>query len=133
MKKNELNNEENEDECIVDDESSNGASAKLPYSTKQFINCVYSNKGKVHSHHLPYFRIESENDNWESLFSSFYEKDFLYLSHKEVWRLNVNLIDFVGSNTVKYQRVKREQQTTLKSFSNLKNKSSREILKDMLL
>ena len=133
MKRKEINIKVHEDEWIVDEDWNNVASAKIPYSTKQFKNKVCSDKENVHLYHLPYFRMDSGKDNWESLLSSFDEKDFLYLSHKEVKRLNVSFIGVMNSNTTKYQRVKRKHQATLKSFSDLKNKSSREIMKDMLI
>ena len=133
MKRKEINTKIFEDEWVVDEDWSNAAYAKLPYSTKQFKNIVYLDKGKIHSHHLPYFHMDDGKDDWESLLSSFDEKDFLYLSHKEVKRINVGSIGFINSNTTKCQRVNRKHQATLKSFSDIKNKSSWEILKDMLI
>ena len=133
MKNQELTDKIQDDECCIDEEWNNVASAKLPYSTKQFKNWIYSNKGKVYSYHLKYFCMVSERDNWESIFSSFDEKDFLYLSHNEIKRINVNFIDIINPKTTKFQKVKRNHQVTQKSISKIKNKSSREILKDMLI
>ena len=133
-----MSNEENnkeiwEDECIVDEDSNSVVSAKLPYSTKQLKNWVYSNKGKVYSHHLPLFCIDKEKVYWESIDSSFDEINFIYLSHKEVKRLNNHLIEFKNSNSVNVQRNKKHIHSTFKFASEIRKKSSREILQDMML
>ena len=121
-----------EDECSVDENSTSVISANLPYSTKQFDNWVYSNKGKVHSHHIHLFQMELDKDNWGSLESSFDEMNFMYLSHKEIIKINHNLIEYKNSNSVKVQRRKWLLTTTMKSASEIRKKSSREILKDIL-
>ena len=92
MKNKEIKANTLEDDCVLGEDCNNIVSARIPYSTKQFKNWVYSNKGKVYSHHLQYFWVDKENDNCESIYSSFDEKDFMYLSSKEVIRLNIILI-----------------------------------------
>ena len=74
-----------------------------------------------------------KKDNWESIFSSFEEKDFLYLSHKEIKRINVNIIDLINPKTTKFQKAKSNHQVAQKSILNIMDKSSREMLKDMLI
>ena len=133
MKNTESKNSIQEDECIVDDDINSVTSAKVPYSTKQFKNWVYSDKGKVHSQHLPLFLLKNEEEHVGGIFSSFEEKDFMYLTHKEVERLHINLVEFKYTNSVKYQRRTNKFRTTLKSLSEMRKKSSREILKEMLL
>ena len=132
-----MSNEENnkeiwEDECIVDEDSNSVVSAKLPYSTKQLKNWIYSNKGKIYSHHLPLFCIDKEKVYWGSIDSSFDELSFMYLSHKEVKRLNYHLIEIKNSNSVNVKRRMRLLNTPFKSASEIRDKSSWEILQDML-
>ena len=93
-----------EDECSVDENSTSLISAKLPYSTKQFNNWVYSNKGKVHSHHIHLFQNEFDKDNWGSMESSFDKMNFMYLSHEEIKRISYNLIEYKNTNSVKVHR-----------------------------
>ena len=133
MKNTESKNLIQEDECVVDDDINLVASAKLPYSTKQFKNWVYSDKGKVHAQHLPLFWLGNEEEHAGGIYSSFEEKDFMYLTHKEVEKLHINSVEMKDTYSVKYQRRTNKFRTTLKSHSEMRKKSSREILKEMLL
>ena len=69
MKNQELTDKIQDDECCIDEEWNNVAFAKLPYSTKQFKNWIYSNKGKIYSHHLEYFCMMSEKKIIEKAYS----------------------------------------------------------------
>ena len=134
MKNKEIDAKVQEGECEVDENYTQAVSVNTPYFTKQFKNWLIYNKGKIYSHHLKYFLLDGDKDNEGCMFSSFDQKDFMLLSHKEVKKFNANFIIFMHSKSTKWQQTKRQSKIMiLKSYSEIKDKSSCEILKDMLV
>ena len=105
MSKREITNEKLNSECEVDEDSNSAVSPNHPYSTKQFNNWLYSNKGKVFSHDLPLFHIERVKENWGSIESSVEEISIIYVSQKKIKKWNHKLIDFKNLNSVKVQKI----------------------------
>ena len=133
MKNIKLNSAFHDDDCVVGEDSNLPLSAKIPYDTKQLNNWVASNKGKVHKHHLRYFRVENDKEQWEKSDLSFDDKEFLYLTQKDMKKVHLDFENDKESKSMAQNRIRRVLQTTFKSLSETRKKSSRDLLRELFL
>lgn len=126
-------------ECTVDDECVSPLSANLPKKTSTFRNTMKNNKGRVHSHDRPLFRVNQCIDDDES-------EDFAPNNKSECVKLPVllarrseqkrdekTIVVKINLSKLKHNNSSVSNRMFNSTKTYLQGVSSREILKDLII